>query len=155
MILFLTLAGGAAHSGVKKIERQVAQVLDDFHDAASRADFEGYFGLMAEDSIFIGTDASERWTYDQFKAFTKPYFDQGKGWTYVSTSRHIYFSGNGQMAWFDETLENSKLGECRGSGVMVKRDGSWKLIQYNLTVPIPNELVLEVVDKIRAQEEAE
>ncbi len=136
-----------------KEERRVAQVLDELHEAASRADFEHYFSLLTEDAIFIGTDAKERWTIGQFKAYTKPYFDQGKGWTFVFTSRHVYISGSGQTAWFDETLENAKYGACRGSGVLVKRDGNWKVAQYNLTVPIPNELVLEVVGKIKTQQE--
>ena len=35
------------------------------------------------------------------------------------------------------------------TGVLVKRDGGWKITQYNLTIPIPNEIALEVVERIR------
>ena len=48
------------------------------------------------------------------------------------------------MAWFDEQLENAKLGVCRGSGVLVKADGAWKIKQYNLTMLVPNEIAEDV-----------
>ena len=59
---------------------QVAAVLDDWHRAASAADTERYFGHFTADAIFIGTDASERWTVEQFRAYARPHFDAGKGW---------------------------------------------------------------------------
>ena len=34
---------------------QVDQMIDAWHDAASRADFDAYFSMMSENSIFIGT----------------------------------------------------------------------------------------------------
>jgi hypothetical protein len=46
----------------------VGEVLDAFHDAASRADGALYFRLFAEDAVFIGTDASERWSVKETKS---------------------------------------------------------------------------------------
>lgn len=137
---------------MSKNEVHIAQTLDAFHKAASEADFDQYFSLFAENGIFLGTDATERWDVAAFKAFAKPYFDKGQGWTYTSTERHIYISDDGQTAWFDERLENASLGECRGSGVLILLEGSWKVSQYNLTVPVPNELVMDLVQKIKAHE---
>ena len=37
----------------------VAAVLDDLHDAASKADGPRYFSLFAPDAVFFGTDAGE------------------------------------------------------------------------------------------------
>src|SRR5438067_6674996 len=38
----------------------INQVLDDWHDAASKADEERYFGHFANGAVFLGTDATER-----------------------------------------------------------------------------------------------
>jgi hypothetical protein len=52
------------------------------------------------------------------------------------------------VAWFDELLESPHLGTCRGSGVLVAVGGSWKITQYNLSIPIPNALADAVVKQI-------
>lgn len=127
----------------------VETVLDDFHRAASEADGDTYFGLFAAEGVFLGTDATERWTVEEFRAYAKPYFDQGRGWTYTPLERHVSISDNGDTAWFDERLHNDGLGETRGSGVLVWRDGAWKVAQYNLTIPVPNELAADLVERIR------
>jgi ketosteroid isomerase-like protein len=132
-------------------EAGVAAVLDSLHDAASKADYDRYFGLYSKDAIFLGTDATERWDLAQFKAYTGPIFAKGRGWTYAATRRWIYVSDDGNTAWFDETLENANLGDCRGSGVLVKQNGQWLIAQYNLTIPVPNDLADEFVKRIREQ----
>jgi ketosteroid isomerase-like protein len=131
----------------------VARVLDDFHDAASKADFQRYFSHWTERSVFLGTDARERWVGAEFEVFAKPYFDQGKGWIYVPRNRRIEFSPDLATAWFDELLMNQKLGTCRGSGVLERRGDGWKVMQYNLSIQVPNDLAEEFAGKIRALEE--
>jgi len=127
----------------------IGAVLDDFHDAAAKADGPRYFALFAPDGVFLGTDDTERWTVDEFRAYAEPYFSQGKGWIYLASDRHIRIHTAGSTAWFDEKLDNEKYGRCRGSGVLVKHAGAWKIAQYNLTVPIPNDLLADVAVKIR------
>lgn len=139
------LAGGATPEAA---ERAIGAILDDFHDAASKADGPRYFGHFADDAVFLGTDATERWTLPQFKEFAKPYFDKGKGWTYASRDRRINLTPDGNTAWFDELLDNAKLGECRGSGVLIRVGGAWKVSQYNLSIPIPNALAEQVAKTI-------
>lgn len=131
---------------------EIVKTLDRFHDAASRADENEYFGLFAADGVFLGTDASERWSKEQFRAYAKPYFAQGRGWTYLPrpNGRFVTVSRDGGVAWFDEVLDNAKFGECRGSGVLVRDDKGWKIAQYNLTVPVPNDLLPKVADMIKA-----
>jgi len=129
--------------------RAVAKTLDEFHAAASRADGARYFSLFARDAVFLGTDASERWTVDEFKAYADPFFSRGQGWTYEPTERHIRVRSNGRVAWFDERLSNEKYGEVRGSGVLVREDGRWRIAQYNLAFPVPNDLVEDLVARIR------
>jgi len=110
---------------------------------------EAYFALFAPDAIFYGTDAKERWTVDEFRDYAMPYFSAGRGWTYVPTERHVYFDDEGDIAWFDERLQNDKYGEVRGSGVLRRRDGQWRIVQYNLALPVPNEVTAGLLELIR------
>ena len=130
----------------------VKAVLDDFHAAAAAADHDRYTALMAEDIVFLGTDAGERWQGRAFADFAEPHFDSGRGWDYRPRDRSIQLSADGSVAWFDELLSHQTLGTCRGSGVLVREDGGWKVAQYNLSVPIPNDLVYGVAEQIRAFE---
>ncbi|WP_419861346.1 nuclear transport factor 2 family protein [Candidatus Palauibacter sp.] len=127
----------------------VSATLDALHEAASEADFDRYFSLYADEAVFLGTDATERWTREEFMDYTKARFDTGTGWTYHMLERHIAITPGGRTAWFDERLENANLGETRGSGVLVMEGGGWKIAQYNLTIPIPNEMAREVAERIR------
>jgi len=129
----------------------VARVLDDFHAAAARADEARYFSHFAPEGVFLGTDGSERWDAAAFRAYAHPYFEKGKGWTYRATARHVQLAPGGDVAWFDEVLDNASYGPCRGTGVMRRINGDWKIAQYNLTIPIPNDLAKDVVAMIRAQ----
>ena len=128
---------------------EIAAVLDDFHAAASAADGDRYFDHFANDAVFLGTDDTERWDLASFKAFAAPYFDKGTGWTYHPIERHISVSPGNAVAWFDERLMNEKLGVCRGSGVLVRERDAWRIAQYNLTIPIPNDLADDVTGMIR------
>ncbi|MEC9259822.1 MAG: nuclear transport factor 2 family protein [Pseudomonadota bacterium] len=129
---------------------KVSTVIDSLHQYASEAKFESYFKLYANEAIFIGTDASETWTLEEFKNYAKPVFDRGSGWTYKSRERHIYFSPNKDVAWFDELLDNASLGLTRGTGVLVKTEAGWKVTQYHLTIPIPNDIADSVAKQIKA-----
>lgn len=133
--------------------KAVAATLDAFHLAASKADGERYFGLFAADGVFLGTDATERWNVDEFKAYAKPYFDKGQGWTYraIEGKRFITMAEDGKTAWFDELLANEKYGTCRGSGVLRKVGENWRIAQYNLSFMIPNDVAGEVTALVKAK----
>lgn len=126
------------------------EVLDQLHHLASQADGEAYFALFTNDAVFLGTDASERWTVDQFKAYAMPYFSAGRGWTYQTTERNINVAASGQHASFDELLANQHFGICRGTGVLRRVDGEWKIEQYHLTIPLPNALAHDIAGTIKA-----
>lgn len=123
-------------------------VLDAWHLAAARADADSYFGLMAPGAVFLGTDATERWSKDEFRAYAEPYFKKGKAWSFKAVKRHVAFSTDSHTAWFDEDLETPNMGPARGSGVLVKQGKTWKIVQYNLSVPIPNPLMKQVKQEI-------
>jgi hypothetical protein len=113
---FVLLSGSASAHNVS--EQEVIKVLNSFHQAAASADGDKYFSLLSDDAVFLGTDASERWSKVQFSTYATPYFSKGKGWTYLPRERHVAFSSAGSVAWFDELLDNEKYGECRGTGVL-------------------------------------
>jgi uncharacterized protein (TIGR02246 family) len=129
----------------------VAAVVDDWHAAAAAADEARYFGHMTEDSVFLGTDATERWTKKQFQDYAHPHFAKGKAWSFTSVRRGVTFSKDGTVAWFDEDLSTPNLGPARGSGVLVYDGKNWRISQYNLSVPIPNEIFGEVKKLIEAR----
>ncbi|MCY1083103.1 nuclear transport factor 2 family protein [Archangium lansingense] len=128
----------------------VNAVLDDWHKAAAQADEARYFGHFTPDAVYLGTDATERWTRDEFRAWAKPYFSKGKAWSFTAVSRHVSFSKDGAVAWFDEALATPNMGPARGSGVLVKDGGTWKIAQYNLSIPIPNDLMDDFKARIEA-----
>jgi hypothetical protein len=130
--------------------KPVDAVLDDWHRAAAAADEPRYFGHFAADGVFMGTDAAERWTVTEFRKWAKPYFDRKAAWNFTPRDRHVAFSTDGSTAWFDEALDTPNLGLCRGSGVLIRQSGEWKIAQYNLSVPIPNSIVAAVVKQIAA-----
>ncbi|MDX2437638.1 MAG: nuclear transport factor 2 family protein, partial [Acidobacteriota bacterium] len=37
---------------------------------------------------------------------------------------------------------------CRGTGVLVLVDGDWKISQYSLSIPMPNDLAAEFTSRI-------
>jgi phosphohistidine phosphatase SixA len=144
------LAALHAERAMTGVAREVAAALDDFHDAAANADEVRYFALLPEDSVFLGTDGSERWDGKAFREFAMRYFERDSAWTYVALDRHVELGPNGDLAWFDETFEHDAYGECRGTGVLQRRGGRWVLRQYHLTMPVPNDLARGVTAQIRA-----
>jgi hypothetical protein len=129
-------------------KKEITYFLDQWHKAAAEANFDAYFSAMAEESIYIGTDATENWNKKQFQAFAKPYFDRGKAWSFNAIERNIYYSKDGKLVWFDELL-STQMKICRGSGVLVQENGQWKIKHYVLSMTIPNDTTDEVV-KIKA-----
>ena len=149
-LLAIVLATAPAVVG-KQAPDAVARVLDDFHVAAATAAGERYFGHFAADAVFLGTDATERWTLEQFREYADPHFAAGRGWAYEPTERHVMFSADGALAWFDERLRNDKYGVLRGTGVLRLTDSGWKIVHYSLTLLVPNDAASAVVAVIRGE----
>jgi len=143
---FTTLS---AQANFEKEKTSISKMLDDFNVAAAKAEYKTYFDFYADESTFIGTDATEVWNKKEFMIWAKPYFDQNKTWNFTSLKRNIYFSKDGKLAWFDEILD-TQMKICRGSGVLEKINGVWKVKQYVLSMTVPN----EIVDKVVAEKTA-
>ena len=128
----------------EEVKEEIDSNLNLWHEAAANANFDAYFNLMTKDGIFIGTDATENWQNEAFRAFSKPYFDKGKAWSFSAIQRNIYLSEDNSIAWFDELLD-TQMKICRGSGVMKQEDNTWKVAHYVLSIAIPNDNVSEVI----------
>lgn len=129
-----------------EIERkEVNQLINDWHLAATNAKIENFFSLMSDSCIYKGTDKTERWSKTEFYKFCKPYFDKGKAWDFKPIERHISLDDNLQTAWFDEKLD-TWMGTCKATGVLQKENGIWKLILYDLSVTIDNDKIKSFID---------
>lgn len=149
LIQLLAVAVPAQPGAAQGEAAAVAAVLDSFHDAAAKADEARYFGHFAPEGVFLGTDATERWTVDEFRKWAAPYFRRPSAWTFVAASRNVVLAPEKTVAWFDEVVESRSYGSCRGTGALRKIDGVWRVTHYNLTVPVPNDLMDGVVRMIR------
>ena len=137
-------------------EEDIAAVLDKLHLAAAKADGPAYFALYTPDAVFLGTDVTERWTIPAFRAYAQPYFDKGQGWTYAARARQVTIAPVDCrcVAWFDEVLDSQSYGTARGTGTLFRTADGWKVTQYALTFPIPNDVADEVIARIKAFEAA-
>jgi hypothetical protein len=146
-VLFMTAIALVAQPPA---EKAIAAVLDDWHLAAAQADEARYFEHLDAGAVFLGTDATERWTKADFQAWAHPIFQRGKAWSFRATRRVITLARDGRTAWFDEDLDTPNLGPARGSGVLLLLKDRWRIAQYNLSVPIPNALMKQVKAQIEA-----
>lgn len=142
---------GVADSGSESdAQGAIGRMLDDWHDAAAKADEARYFSHLHHDAVFLGTDASERWDKAAFQKYAHPHFAKGKAWSFRASRRAIMLDAGGTMAHFDEDLDTENLGPARGSGVVAWADNRWVLLHYNLTLTIPNSRFEAAKDAVAA-----
>ena len=138
-ILLFTILFGVSLSLFAQNEKNIIEdLLNQWHQAAANADQQTYFDFIAAGGIYIGTDATENWTKEEFFEWSRSYFENGKAWNFEANERNIYLSDKKNIAWFDEQLEFPG-GILRGSGVMAKEKNGWKLKHYVLSLPVPND----------------
>lgn len=138
-ILLFAEFSACAQTGETGFSQRVGNFLDEWHDDAAHGNM-GYFDKMAQDGVYIGTDKSERWVRDDFKTWAKPYFDRKKAWEFHAFNRHIAWTEDKTVIWFDEQL-HTQMGICQASGVIRNTKDGLKIEHYQLSVAIPNDLV--------------
>lgn len=139
-LMIVTLLIAAAAVSFAGPVDDVNALLDAWHRASAVADEDAYFGAMADDCVFLGTDATERWLRDELRAWAEPHFVEAPAWAFTVASRNVYFDATGTVAWFEEMLETG-MGPCRASGVLTFADGTWLIRHYDLALTVPNEHV--------------
>ncbi len=85
-------------------------------------------------------------TGPDFDDYVDGRFKDGTGWNYKSVDRTIRFSNRSDVAWFDEVLYSETNGRIRGTGVLTRQSGQWKLEHYAMSFLIFNENWDEVIE---------
>ncbi|WP_163930671.1 nuclear transport factor 2 family protein [Paraferrimonas sp. SM1919] len=119
------------------------QILDQLHISAANAQWNSYFNLFDKDGIFLGTDATEHWTKQEFEVFSR----KTQGWKYRVLDRTL--NRFNDTITFDELLENDTYGLSRGTGTIIKTTKGWKIAQYHLSFPIPNKIAKNITEQIK------
>jgi len=144
--------GGAAHAATDPtLTREVNAFVDGWHDDAANAR-TAYFDKIARDGVYIGTDRTELWTRDAFKAWAKKYFDAKSAWTFKATRRNVYASADKSLIWFDELLDTKNMGPAMASGVLRKNKSGFEIVHYQLSMAVPNAVNGQVAGIIAAHE---
>ena len=150
LIITLTACETPEKSSIETPEKpnidNLNKQIDNWHQAAANKDADTYFGMMAPESIFIGTDKTENWTKTEFEALYRPYFAEGKSWDFKRIERNWYFNKEYNIAWFDETLD-TWMGVCQSSGVLEKQaSGEWLIKHYQLSLTVDNDKMDAVIE---------
>jgi len=142
--LFSTIATADHHDAELDA---VNRTLDDFHNAAAHGDQQRYLEHFTEDGVFLGTDEWERWPkHPDFTDYVGNRFKDGTGWNYKSVERAVSFSASADIAWFDEVLFSEQNGRFRGTGVLSRESGTWKVAHYAMSFLILNENWDEIIE---------
>ena len=129
---------------------RVDAFVDEWHADAAHARL-AYFDKIAGDGVYIGTDRTERWTLDGFKAWAAPFFARQSAWSFVRLHRNIGFTPDRSVIWFDEQLD-SEMGVLQASGVMRSTAGGFEIVHYQLSIAVPNDVQPQVTAAIKALE---
>lgn len=130
--------------------KQINAFIDEWHDDAANARM-AYFDKIAPNGIYIGTDKTELWNREQFKAWAKRFFDRKSAWSFKATKRNVYLSPDKQFIWFDELLD-TQMGPCQASGVIRKTDKGFAIEHYQLSIAVPNEVADKVTKLVKEYE---
>jgi hypothetical protein len=145
--LFLASLAASAQTQDAELARQVNAFVDEWHDDAAHARL-AYFDKMAKDGVYIGTDKSELWHRDEFKAWARRFFERKSAWSFHATRRNVYGSADKSMIWFDELLD-TQMGTCMASGVIRKTANGFEIMHYQLSMAVPNEVNGQVVKLVK------
>ncbi len=133
-----------------EFRQQVNAFVDSWHDDAANTR-PGYWDKFTPEAVFIGTDKSEVWSYKEFKAWAKRFWDRKKAWSFTAQKRNVYFSPDKKYVWFDEQL-NTQMGTCQASGVLRNTGQGFLIEHYQLSLAVPNPLMDSFSKAIREHE---
>jgi len=129
-----------AAAGAKAVVDEVNKIFESEDMAA----FDRIFAHDA-DAVSFGTDAAERFVgYDALKKSVAEQFASFDGSKLTVRDEVVKASRGGDAAWFSEVVDwDTKAGGqpvslkgCRFTGVLEKRDGAWKVVQFHASMPV-------------------
>ena len=130
---------------------EIRSVLEQYELARESEDFSTVEQIWAsdEDIVLFGTEGDEQMV--GFAAINKAMsrqFDEVENTLINISEQKIKISKDGNTAWFSQVLDYNFIYQgvgmsfegIRSTGVMEKREGTWKLVQGHLSVPYEAEL---------------
>lgn len=143
----LLIMSGCIHKvDIASEETQVNTVIDQVIEVMETENMELFSKIFAHDAdmVIFGTDASERVVgYDALKAVMEEQFAATENSSLSVRDRTIKVHDSGEVAWFSEIIDWDmvfqgqavKLEGMRGTGVLVKQNNSWVVVQLHYSVP--------------------
>ena len=125
---------------------ELSLLIRDWYYAASEGQVNQFLDFFAkgEDTSYFGTDPSELWYgYDQIKQNIEENFRTYGKWSIMS--KNLMVRQAGDVAIFTDEVElSARFGgssiaeEARMSGVLIRKDGNWKILQAHFSLGVPN-----------------
>lgn len=146
----LLLAPAAAFAS-SHTERDAAAgakaVVDQFNHLFESEDMAAFDRVFAHDAdaVSFGTDAAERFVgFDELRKSVTAQFASIETTKLAVRDQVVKASRGGDAAWFSEVFdwdlkaggEAVQLKGVRFTGVLEKRDGEWKVVQFHASVPV-------------------
>jgi len=120
---------------------EVRKVLDEMIEAQNAGDAERLRSMLSErpDAVHIGTDAEEWWTSKQVIDATAT-AGGGDDIRVVADDTDIHVQGD--IAWAEGrgrfTRADGTERPVRVTGVLVREDGRWRVVQSHASIGVPN-----------------
>jgi ketosteroid isomerase-like protein len=123
------------------LQDEIRKVLDEMLEAQNAGDAGRLRSMLSErpDAVHIGTDAEEWWTSKQVLDATAA-ADGGDDIRAVADDIDIHVQGD--IAWVEGhgrfTRADGGERPVRMTGVLVREDGQWKVVQSHASIGVPN-----------------
>lgn len=125
---------------------ELALVIREWYYAASEGKVEEFLNFFFKDesTTYFGTDPHEIWYgYDQIQENIEENFRTYGKWTVMSKNLQLRRLGDSAI-FTDEVELSARYGgssiaeDARMSGVLVLKEGKWKIAQVHFSFGIPN-----------------
>jgi ketosteroid isomerase-like protein len=125
---------------------ELSLVVREWYYAASEGQVEQFLSFFLQDAsaTYFGTDPHELWYgFDQIKENIEENFRMYGKWTVMSKNLQVHRIGDSAV-FTDEVELSARYGgssiaeDARMSGVLVLKEGKWKIAQVHFSLGIPN-----------------
>jgi ketosteroid isomerase-like protein len=125
---------------------ELSLFIRDWYYAASEGQVDVFLSRFLQDdsTTYFGTDPHELWYgYEQIKENIQENFRTYGKWTVMSKNLQVHRVGDAAL-FTDEVELAARFGgssiaeDARMSGVLVKKEGEWKIAQVHFSLGIPN-----------------
>ena len=125
---------------------ELSLLIRDWYYAASEGQMENFMNFFLQDdrTTYFGTDPHELWYgIRQVKENVEENFRTYGKWSIMS--KNLVVHQFGEVAAFTDEVElaarlreSSIAEDARMSGVLIRKDGQWKIVQAHFSLGVPN-----------------